>query len=175
VVGAVDKTRWGAIYKSRYLSRAAAIVNNALCYCPLAWTIKQPTWRQTCQHQRMMWVAEPCGFPGHDKYRIACPHRESPVSESLAEFQAMRHGKYSPWEAVLRMKQDLESGNSQMWDLAANRVLDDKHPHCKTGNGWKIFPTYDFAHCLCDSFEGITHSSCTTEFEPSSVSYEGAS
>jgi len=90
----------------------------------------------------------------------------------MTEFRAMREGKYQPQEAVLRMKQDLESGNPQMWDLAAYRVLDDKRGHHKTGNEWKIYPTYDFTHCLCDSFEGITHSLCTTEFELSRVSYE---
>jgi glutaminyl-tRNA synthetase len=79
----------------------------------------------------------------------------------------MRDGKYKPQEAVLRMKQNLEDGNPQMWDLAAYRVLDSEEKpmrHYRTGDKWKIYPTYDFTHCLCDSFEGITHSLCTTEF-----------
>ncbi|OBT63943.1 hypothetical protein VE03_05993 [Pseudogymnoascus sp. 23342-1-I1] len=85
---------------------------------------------------------------------------------------AMRDGKYEPHEAVLRMKQNLEDNNPQMWDLTAYRVLDEKHKHHRTGNKWRIYPTYDFTHCLCDSFEGVTHSLCTTEFELSRVSYE---
>ncbi|KAE9363166.1 glutaminyl-tRNA synthetase [Stipitochalara longipes BDJ] len=105
------------------------------------------------------------------KPRYACPHRDRPIPESLTEFRAMRAGKYQPQEAVLRMKQDLESSNPQMWDLAAYRVP-EKCLHHKTGDEWKIYPTYDFTHCLCDSFEGITHSLCTTEFELSRVSYE---
>jgi glutaminyl-tRNA synthetase len=84
----------------------------------------------------------------------------------------MRAGKYKPQEAVLRMKQDLESGNPQMWDIAAYRVLPSDRLHHKTGDAWKIYPTYDFTHCLCDSFEGVTHSLCSTEFELSRVSYE---
>ena len=44
--------------------------------------------------------------------------------------------------------------------------------HYRTGEKWRIYPTYDFTHCLCDSFEGITHSLCTTEFELSRVSYD---
>jgi len=68
------------------------------------------------------------------------------------------------------MKQDIEDGNPQMWDLAAYRVLDAEHH--RTGDKWKIYPTYDFTHCLCDSFENITHSLCTTEFIQSRVSYE---
>lgn len=49
--------------------------------------------------------------------RYACPHRNRPVEESLTEFRAMRDGKYKPREAFLRMKQDLQDGNPQMWDL----------------------------------------------------------
>ncbi|KAJ5908989.1 hypothetical protein N7495_001671 [Penicillium taxi] len=105
--------------------------------------------------------------------RFACSHRTRPIEESLAEFRAMRDGKYKAGEAALRMKQDLEDPNPQMWDLFAWRIMDtqDKEHH-RTGGKWKIYPTYDFAHCLCDSIEGITHSLCTTEFELSRVSYD---
>ena len=102
--------------------------------------------------------------------RYACPHRDRPTEESLKEFRAMRDGKYKPKEALLRMKQDISDGNPQMWDLAAYRVLDK--PHHRTGDKWRIYPTYDFTHCLCDSFENISHSLCTTEFLQSRVSYE---
>ncbi|KAL8675448.1 MAG: hypothetical protein Q9168_000149 [Polycauliona sp. 1 TL-2023] len=102
--------------------------------------------------------------------RYACPHRDRPSEESLTEFRAMRDGKYKPREAFLRMKQDLTDGNPQMWDLAAYRVLEKEHH--RTGNKWRIYPTYDFTHCLCDSFEDISHSLCTTEFQLSRVSYE---
>lgn len=83
----------------------------------------------------------------------------------------MRDGKYKPKEASLRMKQDLENPNPQMWDLAAYRIL-EHNDHYRTGTKWRIYPTYDFTHCLCDSFEGITQSLCTTEFELSRESYE---
>jgi glutaminyl-tRNA synthetase len=82
----------------------------------------------------------------------------------------MRDGEYKPREAFLRMKQDITDGNPQMWDLAAYRVLEKSHH--RTGDTWRIYPTYDFTHCLCDSLEGITHSLCTTEFIQSRVSYE---
>lgn len=132
------------------------------------------------------------------KPRYACSHRSRPISESLTEFRAMRDGKYKPNEAALRMKQNLEDGNPQMWDLFAYRIPKKKEEeadelpeegkedvkeddtkdeelaphHYRTGDKWKIYPTYDFTHCLCDSFEGITHSLCTVEFELSRVSYE---
>lgn len=102
--------------------------------------------------------------------RFRCEHAEQSVEHNLTEFRAMRDGKYKPREAFLRMKQDIEDGNPQMWDLAAYRVKDAEHH--RTGAKWKIYPTYDFTHCLCDSFESITHSLCTTEFRQSRVSYE---
>ncbi|KAF5359049.1 hypothetical protein D9758_004752 [Tetrapyrgos nigripes] len=99
-----------------------------------------------------------------------CVHRDRPVSESLEEFEKMKNGHYRPKEANLRMKQDLNDGNPQMWDLTAYRVLTT--PHHRTGDAWKIYPTYDFTHCLVDSFENISHSLCTTEFIASRQSYE---
>ncbi|KAI1762578.1 glutaminyl-tRNA synthetase [Hypoxylon sp. FL1150] len=102
--------------------------------------------------------------------RFRCAHAERTVDENLTEFRGMRDGKYKPQEAFLRMKCSITDGNPQMWDLAAYRVLDK--PHYRTGDTWRIYPTYDFTHCLCDSFEGITHSLCTVEFVQSRVSYE---
>ncbi|KAE9410153.1 glutaminyl-tRNA synthetase [Gymnopus androsaceus JB14] len=99
-----------------------------------------------------------------------CIHRDRPVAESLVEFEKMKNGSYRPQEANLRMKQDLEDGNPQMWDLTAYRVLDK--PHHRTGDKWKIYPTYDFTHCLVDSMENISHSLCTTEFILSRQSYD---
>jgi glutaminyl-tRNA synthetase len=84
----------------------------------------------------------------------------------------MRDGKYEPQTAFLRMKQDLESGNPQMWDLAAYRIPKNRTKHHRTGDKWIMYPTYDFTHCLCDSMEGITHSLCTTEFITARESYE---
>ncbi|EAS34759.3 glutaminyl-tRNA synthetase [Coccidioides immitis RS] len=105
--------------------------------------------------------------------RFPCSHRSRPIEESLTEFRAMRDGKYKPGEAALRMKQDLENPNPQMWDLFAWRILDHEHKaHFRTGSNWKVYPTYDFAHPLCDSIEDISHSLCTTEFELSRESYE---
>lgn len=102
--------------------------------------------------------------------RFRCEHANRSVEENLAKFRDMKDGKYKPREAFLRMKQDIEDGNPQNWDLAAYRIKDE--PHHRTGTKWKIYPTYDFTHCLCDSFESITHSLCTTEFIQSRVSYE---
>ncbi|KAK9571431.1 hypothetical protein V6Z79_001507 [Aspergillus fumigatus] len=107
------------------------------------------------------------------KARYACPHRSRPIEESLQEFEAMKEGKYKAGEAALRMKMDLDDPNPQMWDIFAWRILDvDQKGHFRTGGQWKMYPTYDFAHPLCDSIEEITHSLCTVEFEMSRQSYE---
>ncbi len=97
--------------------------------------------------------------------------RNRPIAESLRDFEDMKNGKYKPGQCTLRMKQDiLGNGNPQMWDLIAYRVLDAEHH--RTGAKWCIYPTYDFTHCLVDSFENISHSLCTTEFQLSRESYE---
>ncbi|ROT41914.1 glutaminyl-tRNA synthetase [Sodiomyces alkalinus F11] len=103
--------------------------------------------------------------------RYRCEHASQTVEANLKKFRDMRDGVYKPREAFLRMKMDMEDGNPQMWDLAAYRIKSDT-PHHRTGWDWKIYPTYDFTHGLCDSFEKITHSLCTTEFINSRQSYE---
>ncbi|ODV61939.1 glutamine--tRNA ligase [Ascoidea rubescens DSM 1968] len=102
--------------------------------------------------------------------RFGSKWRDRSVEENLKEFRRMRDGYYKVGEATLRMKQDLENPNPQMWDLIAYRVLNASHH--RTGDKWKIYPTYDFTHCLCDMLENITHSLCTTEFYLSRESYE---
>lgn len=111
---------------------------------------------------------KPDGTPGGE--RFPSPWRSRSVEENLTEFRKMRDGFYKPGEATLRMKQDINSPSPQMWDLVAYRVLNASH--ARTGDKWKIYPTYDFTHCLVDSFENITHSLCTTEFYLSRESYE---
>ena len=101
--------------------------------------------------------------------RFACQHRDRPVDESLREFEKMKNGEYKEGEMTLRMKMDLDNPSPLFWDLVAYRILDT--PHHRTGSQWKIYPTYDFTHCLVDSMENITHSLCTTEFRMARESY----
>lgn len=122
----------------------------------------------TPEQVKMQRGVKPDGTPGGE--RTPSPWRNRSVEENLTEFRKMRDGFYNPGEATLRMKQNIESPSPQMWDLVAYRVLNAPHP--RTGDKWKIYPTYDFTHCLVDSFENITHSLCTTEFYLSRESYE---
>jgi len=90
------------------------------------------------------------------------PWRERPAAESLALFQRMRAGEFAPGRYVLRAKIDMASPVLPMRDPILYRVVDAAHH--RTGRAWPIYPMYDFAHCLSDAIEGITHSLCTLEF-----------
>lgn len=97
------------------------------------------------------------------------PWRNRPISESLKWLEDMRKGKVEEGKAVVRMKMDMKNPNTAMRDLVAYRVKFSAHP--RTGNKWCIYPSYDFAHCIVDSLENITHSYCTLEFLPRRESY----
>ena len=91
------------------------------------------------------------------------PHRERSVEENLDFFQRMRDGEFKEGERVLRAKIDMASPNINLRDPAIYRI---KHAnHHRTGDKWHIYPMYDYAHCVSDAIEGITHSLCTLEFE----------
>ena len=85
------------------------------------------------------------------------------MEENLELFEKMRSGQCEEGECSLRMKGDLRSDITSMWDLAAYRVKKAEHP--RTGSKWCIYPTYDYTHNIVDSLENITHSLCTLEFE----------
>jgi glutaminyl-tRNA synthetase len=91
------------------------------------------------------------------------PYRNRSAEENLDLFQRMRAGEYDEGVHVLRAKIDMASGNLNMRDPVMYRVRKD--PHHRTGIQWCIYPMYDYAHGLCDSIEGITHSICTMEYE----------
>ncbi len=91
------------------------------------------------------------------------PYRDRTVEENLKLFQEMRDGKYADGEKTLRAKIDMSSPNINMRDPVMYRILHKEHH--RQGNKWCIYPMYDFAHPLQDSFEGITHSLCSIEYD----------
>lgn len=91
------------------------------------------------------------------------PNRNRSVEENLSLFERMRKGEFKNGEKVLRAKIDMSSPNMLLRDPVMYRILHAEHH--RTGNKWCIYPTYDWAHGLEDSIEGITHSICTLEFE----------
>lgn len=101
---------------------------------------------------------------------IPSPFRDRSVEENLDLFYRMRNGEFEEGSRVLRAKIDMSSPNINMRDPVIYRII--KKPHHRTKDKWCIYPTYDFAHCLCDAIEGITHSLCSQEFEDHRPLYE---
>jgi glutaminyl-tRNA synthetase len=96
--------------------------------------------------------------PGKDSH-----YRNRSVDENLDLFQRMRSGQFPDGARTLRAKIDMAHPNLNMRDPVMYRILHASHP--RTADNWCIYPTYDWAHGLEDSFEKITHSICTLEFE----------
>ena len=103
--------------------------------------------------------------PGKDS-----PYRGRSSGENLDLFERMRAGEYDDGAHVLRAKIDMSSPNLNMRDPTMYRIK--RAVHHRTGDKWCIYPMYDFAHCLSDSIEGITHSICTLEFEDNRPLYD---
>ncbi len=103
--------------------------------------------------------------PGKDS-----PYRNRSIEENLELFERMKNGEFEDGSKTLRAKIDMSHPNLNMRDPVMYRILHT--PHHKTANKWSIYPTYDWAHCLEDSIEGITHSLCTLEFADHRILYE---
>ena len=91
------------------------------------------------------------------------PYRDRSIQDNLTLFEQMKNGEFEDGTHVLRAKIDMASPNLNLRDPTLYRIR--KVPHHRTGDTWKIYPMYDFAHSLSDSIEKVTHSLCTLEFE----------
>lgn len=94
---------------------------------------------------------------------VDSPYRNRSVEENLDLFDRMNKGEFEAGKRVLRAKIDMASSNMHLRDPLMYRIIHS--PHHRTGEKWKVYPMYDFAHGQSDYFEGITHSLCTLEFE----------
>ena len=101
---------------------------------------------------------------------IESPYRNRPVEESLALFEKMNSGELEEGSMVLRAKIDMSHNNMLFRDPIIYRIV--RTPHHRTGDKWKAYPMYDFAHGQSDFFEGVTHSLCTLEFVPHRPLYD---
>jgi glutaminyl-tRNA synthetase len=91
------------------------------------------------------------------------PYRARSVEENLDLFARMRNGEFADGAHVLRAKIDMASANLNLRDPVLYRI---RHAHHhRTGDAWRIYPMYDFAHPPSDALEHITHSLCTLEYE----------
>ena len=98
------------------------------------------------------------------------PYRETTPEENMALFAKMKNGEFKEGECVLRAKIDMASSFMCLRDPALYRVRFEQHH--QTGDAWCIYPMYDFAHCISDAIEGITHSLCTLEFQDNRRLYD---
>ena len=98
------------------------------------------------------------------------PYRDVSAVDNLRHFEKMKNGDYKEGECILRAKIDMSSSFMCLRDPAIYRIK-FAHHH-QTGNDWCIYPMYDFAHCLSDAIEGITHSLCTLEFQDNRRLYD---
>lgn len=94
---------------------------------------------------------------------VDSPFRERSVEENLDLFARMRAGEFPDGTHSLRAKIDMAAPNINMRDPVIYRIRHAEHH--QTGNKWPIYPMYDYAHCISDALECITHSLCTLEFE----------
>ena len=92
------------------------------------------------------------------------PYRDRSIEENLDLFERMSKGEFPDGSMILRAKIDMAHPNMHFRDPIMYRII-TSHPHHRTGNQWKVYPMYDFAHGQSDYFEGVTHSLCTLEFE----------
>lgn len=101
---------------------------------------------------------------------VKSPYRNRPIEENLDLFQRMNNGEFEDGSMVLRAKIDMANSNMHFRDPIMYRIIHT--PHWRTGDKWKVYPMYDFAHGQSDYFEGVTHSICTLEFVPHRPLYE---
>lgn len=101
---------------------------------------------------------------------VASPYRDRPVEENLALFEKMNSGELPEGSMVLRAKIDMANPNMHFRDPIIYRIINRRHH--RTGDKWKAYPMYDFAHGQSDYFEGVTHSICTLEFVPHRPLYD---
>ena len=98
------------------------------------------------------------------------PYRDTNIKENQTLFRKMKEGKFKEGECVLRAKIDMASSFMCMRDPTLYRIRFETHH--QTNDDWCIYPMYDFAHCLGDAIEGVTHSICTLEFQDNRRIYD---
>ena len=98
------------------------------------------------------------------------PYRDTNIKENQTLFRKMKEGEFKEGECVLRAKIDMASSFMCMRDPTLYRIRFETHH--QTNDDWCIYPMYDFAHCLGDAIEGVTHSICTLEFQDNRRIYD---
>ena len=147
------KVKYSSDYFEKFYEYAKELVNKGLAYVCFLSADEAREYRGTLTH------------PGANS-----PYRDTPIEKNLALFKKMKEGGFKEGECVLRGKIDMSSSFMCMRDPVFYRVRFDSHH--QTDNQWCIYPMYDFAHCLGDAIEGVTHSLCTLEFQDNRRIYD---
>ena len=145
--------KYSSNYFQNFFDYAVELINKGLAYVCFLSPEETREYRGTLKN------------PGEDS-----PYRESTIEDNLNFFQQMRDGKFRENHCVLRAKIDMSSPFICMRDPTLYRIRFETHH--QTADDWCIYPMYDFAHCISDAIEGITHSLCTLEFQDNRRLYD---
>ena len=148
-----DKVKYSSDYFEKFYQYATELVSKGLAYVCFLSADEAKKYRGTLTET------------GENS-----PYRDTPIEENLALFTKMKEGGFKEGECVLRGKIDMSSSFMCMRDPIFYRIRFDSHH--QTANEWCIYPMYDFAHCLGDAIEGVTHSLCTLEFQDNRRPYD---
>jgi glutaminyl-tRNA synthetase len=148
-----DEPKYSSSYFQQFYQYALELIDKGLAYVCFLNAEETREYRGTLTE------------PGKDS-----PYRDTSPEENRALFEKMRAGGFQEGECVLRAKIDMASSFMCMRDPTLYRVRFEHHH--QTGDAWCIYPMYDFAHCISDAIEGITHSLCTLEFQDNRRLYD---
>jgi len=147
------EVKYSSDYFEKYYEYAVELVKKGLAYVCFLSADETREYRGTLKE------------PGENS-----PYRDTPIEENLALFKKMKEGGFKEGECVLRGKIEMSSSFMCMRDPIFYRVRFDSHH--QTVDKWCIYPMYDFAHCLGDAIERVTHSLCTLEFQDNRRIYD---
>jgi len=148
-----EAVKFSSNYFDKFFNYAIELIEKGLAYVCFLSPEETKDYRGTLKN------------PGKDS-----PYRSTSIKDNLKLFNQMRNGDFKENECVLRAKIDMSSSFICMRDPALYRIRFENHH--QTGNNWCIYPMYDFAHCISDAIEGITHSLCTLEFQDNRRLYD---
>ena len=148
-----EESKFSSNYFQKFYECAIELINKQLAYVCFLSADETREYRGTLKK------------PGKNS-----PYRNSTVHENLNLFEKMKLGKFKEGECVLRAKIDMSSSFMCMRDPTLYRIRFENHHQTK--DSWCIYPMYDFAHCIGDAVEGVSHSICTLEFQDNRRIYD---
>ena len=147
------EVKFSSSYFDKFYQYAEELISKGLAYVCFLNSVETREYRGTLKQ------------PGKDS-----PYRNTNTKENLALFSKMKAGEFKEGQCVLRAKIDMSSSFMCMRDPTLYRIRFETHH--QTNNDWCIYPMYDFAHCIGDAIEGVTHSICTLEFQDNRRIYD---